>query len=634
MSSTNEFRKRQGAQVQGMTPGSGHSRSGSASTLPRPGMNGTPRSSPISARRSYSSGTVNQQAPPPYPMQRSTSSNNSGMASSPSLYTSTAFNANNGSHGQQQYGMHANSGATSNGSQNYGGYGSNNNNSSSSNGGYGNGMSSSNSNRYAADDKYSKKPKRKASGPPGGFWIIIGSIVLFVYAVTMTTLYATKHSQTKTLLTKLKQPDTKSVVQKVESLERKLKSSETSRRTAETNARNKVSKELNNLQRERDLALKAEPKIKSQMEKHERRDNAFADQIGWLMDRTRRESKRMVLERFGPGPHKVEITYMVGDEAGENLRYNFVIEMAPLNQVPHAVHLFLEQVDHGLMDGTHFYLNGPHIVQAGPQPKWTDVTDGTDDAFTGDGTKLKQNKISGSATETLDKYDKKSAEAKVEVYDDDEYEWTYSTEEYYEEDKRTKAFQDLGLDSLAFPDYSDDYPHLPWTVGFTGRPGGPDWYINKVNNSKSHGPGGQKHHALEEQGDSCFGTISSDGDGRSSLAKQVFGMDVYGDNSEWHHFLDHPVEIVSATILTKNPILDRHLHLDHITSQHKVYDFRRKAPKDLPESVKVGEGVDRNNLPRGVHDMVDGQQGEFTINKLPPKRHDGHIPHMQGNAEA
>ena len=55
----------------------------------------------------------------------------------------------------------------------------------------------------------------------------------------------------------------------------------------------------------------------------------------------------------------------------------FTIEMAPISEMPHAVLHFLEQVDHGLWDSAWFYLNGPHVLQAGPQADEGD--DGYDD---------------------------------------------------------------------------------------------------------------------------------------------------------------------------------------------------------------------------------------------------------------
>lgn len=168
----------------------------------------------------------------------------------------------------------------------------------------------------------------------------------------------------------------------------------------------------------------------------------------------------------------------------------FTIELAPLAKMPHAVHLFLEQVYHELWDNTWFYLNGPHVLQAGPQD-----------------------------------------------WDDDE------------EGQALKRFKETQLDTLAFPEYSHDFPHIPWTLGFTGRPGGPDWYINKVDNTAPHGPGGQFQHDLIEQADPCFAKIT---DGHDVLMK-VFKMDVYPGDHEYAYFLQEPVEILKARILEPLP---------------------------------------------------------------------------------
>ena len=332
-----------------------------------------------------------------------------------------------------------------------------------------------------------------------------------------------------------------------------------------------------------------------------------------------------------------------GDTASQQ-RHKFVVDLAPVDLVPHAIHLFLEQVDHGLMDGTQFYLNGPHIVQAGPQPTWGHGIDGNDDAFYSSG-RAKKDKLGTDAVGTLNKYEKQrnmkeAKESHDDTYaDDDEYEEYYTEEDYIQEDKRTKHFADLGLDHLAFPDYSSEFPHVAWTVGFTGRPGGPDWYINKVDNTEGHGPGGQYQYALNEQGDSCFGKISTHGTGRNLLAQHVYQAPIYEDHSEWHHFISNPVEIVHAEILTKDPILDKHLHLTHLTSQHKVYNHRKKKrhidENLLPDSTVVhGVGVDPENLPQNVHDAMWARQkgANISINKV---SHHGHRkPHLNGAVEA
>ena len=67
--------------------------------------------------------------------------------------------------------------------------------------------------------------------------------------------------------------------------------------------------------------------------------------------------------------------------------------------MPHAVHLFLEQVMHGLWNNAWFYLNGPHVIQGGPQAD-----------------------EEGGAT--------------------------------------LNRFKELSLDTLAFPEYSPEFPHV------------------------------------------------------------------------------------------------------------------------------------------------------------------------------
>jgi hypothetical protein len=209
---------------------------------------------------------------------------------------------------------------------------------------------------------------------------------------------------------------------------------------------------------------------------------------------------------FGPGPHQVQFTFALPNaDFTIYTDYDFVVELAPLDTLPHAVHLFLEQVAHNLWTGCYFYLNGPHVLQAGPQ------------SFEDDETPIPEGESSRYPA--------------------------------------LKPFIDLGLETLAFPEYSEDFPHQTWTLGFTGRPGGPDFYINKVDNSIAHGPGGQVHHALHEQGDSCFAKIVK---GRENVA-MIYQQAVYQDKSDWHYFLEEPIEIKSAVVLNRPPVVNRTL---------------------------------------------------------------------------
>lgn len=137
--------------------------------------------------------------------------------------------------------------------------------------------------------------------------------------------------------------------------------------------------------------------------------------------------------RFGIGPHHIRFTYV-----WENVDYDFEIELAPLPYVPHAIHLFLEQVEHGLWNNTFFYANTKHVMQAGPS--YADEPDGL-----------------------------------------------FSN---------VNTFRALELDTLAFPDYSRLFPHEQWTVGFAARPGGPDWFINKVSETRCSAPSESEMYSL------------------------------------------------------------------------------------------------------------------------------------------
>jgi len=62
--------------------------------------------------------------------------------------------------------------------------------------------------------------------------------------------------------------------------------------------------------------------------------------------------------------------------------------------------------------------------------------------------------------------------------------------------------------SLAFQEYSDQYPHKKGTVGYCGRPSGPCWYISTQDNTRNHGPGSQQKNNPHEA-DANFGKIVS-----------------------------------------------------------------------------------------------------------------------------
>ena len=44
---------------------------------------------------------------------------------------------------------------------------------------------------------------------------------------------------------------------------------------------------------------------------------------------------------------------------------------------------------------------------------------------------------------------------------------------------------------LAFQEYHPGFPHKQYTLGYAGRPGGPEFYISTLDNTANHGPGSQ-----------------------------------------------------------------------------------------------------------------------------------------------
>jgi cyclophilin family peptidyl-prolyl cis-trans isomerase len=118
--------------------------------------------------------------------------------------------------------------------------------------------------------------------------------------------------------------------------------------------------------------------------------------------------------------------------------HSLILEMAPLELMPHSIYTFLEMVDAKLFDGCSFILNAMNVIKAAPLP-----------------------------------YEKGVSPSKM-----------------------AKAFTRLGLDTVSFREYSDDYPHEQYTVGFAAD-GSPSFYINTDDNTEQHA------------GEPCFARIVS-----------------------------------------------------------------------------------------------------------------------------
>ncbi|KAL7467822.1 hypothetical protein ACHAXS_008069 [Conticribra weissflogii] len=192
----------------------------------------------------------------------------------------------------------------------------------------------------------------------------------------------------------------------------------------------------------------------------DRREEILWEKIDQLVERIERDSVRDAIMTFGNPPYYVKMTveYPQADPEKDpsdwqRTQGTLVFELAPLDKMPHAVDFFLQQVHHKLWDGCAFVINAMHILQAGPHRH------------------IKAGDYEANAVDLMDKFSKAE------------------------------------LDKIAFQEYHDDYPHKKYTLGLAGRPGGPDFYINKIDNSVNHGPGGQDHHDLHEEADPCFGKV-------------------------------------------------------------------------------------------------------------------------------
>lgn len=213
-------------------------------------------------------------------------------------------------------------------------------------------------------------------------------------------------------------------------------------------------------------------------------------------------SLSLLIPRFGQGPHYVEMeieypeyqSTILESKHWPRARGIVRYEMAPLDLMPVAVNLFLQQVHHGLWDGCSFVVNAVHIIQAGPH---------------------RHNGQGG---------------------------YNHNIPELYDQ------FISKKLDVMPFQEYSTDYPHVKYTLGFSGRPSGPDFYINKIDNSISHGPGGQEHHDLHEEADPCFAKIVS---GVETL-EDIYKIPIYSRDGGYGNMIVNPVIILNAKVISSN----------------------------------------------------------------------------------
>jgi cyclophilin family peptidyl-prolyl cis-trans isomerase len=171
-------------------------------------------------------------------------------------------------------------------------------------------------------------------------------------------------------------------------------------------------------------------------------EEELLNRIDLLQSLVQGENRKSIQEKIGEGPHLVE--FKLSDPLGTKNGGRFVVELAPLSLMPHAVHHFLQMVSNRLWDGLAMVHQGhaSNVVQATPLHAKT--TQRADDRF--------------------------------------------------EKAKITK---------LSFAEHHRKYPCLPYTLAFSGTPGGPDFYITVENDTDVH----TVDEKIHDEGESCFGRV-------------------------------------------------------------------------------------------------------------------------------
>lgn len=153
-------------------------------------------------------------------------------------------------------------------------------------------------------------------------------------------------------------------------------------------------------------------------EKLEKREEAMIKRIDDLESHIQDNSRYLIEKNYGTGPYRVEL--VVRSKAHMRVKMQkLVIQLAPLNLMPHSAHHFLRMLAERLWEEMSFMPqeSAPHRIQASPVN-----------------------------VETLESMD-----------------W---------------RFENAKLKNLAFAEHSSDFRCGSYSVGFSGNPGGPDFYIN------------------------------------------------------------------------------------------------------------------------------------------------------------
>lgn len=151
----------------------------------------------------------------------------------------------------------------------------------------------------------------------------------------------------------------------------------------------------------------------------EKREEALLGVIDELESHIQSNSQFAIKEDYGEGPYQVEVTLTAKTRTRASTLEPIVFELSPLNAMPHSVHHFLQMVQKELWNEMSFMpqQSARHRIHASP----------------------------------------------VEINTLNRMDW---------------KFKDAKLSNLAFGEQTAPNSCGPYSVGFVGSPGGPDFYIN------------------------------------------------------------------------------------------------------------------------------------------------------------
>lgn len=177
----------------------------------------------------------------------------------------------------------------------------------------------------------------------------------------------------------------------------------------------------------------ANPELNAQKKKQEEKLKEVQTKADYFRKKVVATNKQDVIDKYGDGQIRVTMELIFPPTLAEDGRLvpdegpsTIVMETAPLDFMPHSVYTFLEMVSEGLIEGCSFVTNNEHTLKTAPLS-----------------------------------YDGKNSKHK------------------------TMQFYEANLESVAFQEYSADFPHKKYTVGFAGH-GSPSFYINTEDNSAIH----------------------------------------------------------------------------------------------------------------------------------------------------